>query len=82
MIQINTEWGSTSVNTVLVLVFDSLRIVSVKQHVVILGFCLQLFLFLDCFVTFLYSVNISYAKDNTLKSLVTTRPPSLKVYAL
>lgn len=53
MIQINTEWGSTSVNTVLVLVFDSLRIVSVKQHVVILGFCLQLFLFLDCFVTFL-----------------------------
>lgn len=81
MIQINTEWGSTSVNTVLELVFDSLRIVSVK-HVVILGFCLQLFLFLDCFVTFLYSVNISYAKGNTLKSLVTTRPPSLKVYAL
>lgn len=63
MVQVNTEWGSTGVNTVLVLVFDSLRIVSarVKQHAVILGFCFWLLLFLGYFATFLYSLNTSYA---------------------
>jgi len=43
--QVNTEWGSGSVNTGLVLVFDHLSIVTASDsRIIVLGFCLWLLL--------------------------------------